>query len=181
LTFTTRMRRLTTIATLAALLAVAVGTASCSSTNSATASTASASTSQIPSSAFHDTTGVTSNSISVANVSTLSLGGLFMGALVGTEAYFDMVNASGGVNGRKINVNSTNDDFTGEGNKAGVQNAVDNDFALVGGFSAQDNYGGEVLAENPGMPEVTVTVNPASDASVKLSVVLAAHAPPSRL
>jgi branched-chain amino acid transport system substrate-binding protein len=85
-----------------------------------------------------------------------------MGALVGTEAYFDMVNASGGVNGRKITVNSTNDDFTGEGNKAGVQNAVDNDFALVGGFSAQDNYGGEVLAENPGMPEVTVTVNPAT-------------------
>jgi branched-chain amino acid transport system substrate-binding protein len=95
-------------------------------------------------------------------VSTLSVGGLFKGALVGTEAYFDMVNASGGVDGRRITVNSADDDFTGEGNKAATQNAVESDFALVGGFSAQDNYGAEVLAQNPGMPDVAVTVNPST-------------------
>jgi len=98
----------------------------------------------------------------VANVSTLSIGGLFEGALVGTEAYFDMVNASGGVNGRKITVNSADDGFTGEGNKAATQNAVTSDFALAGGFSAEDSYGAEVLAQNPGMPDVAVTVNPST-------------------
>ena len=137
---------------------VGVGAVGCSSTDSATPS--SGGNSGIPSSAFQDHTGVTSNSISVANVSTLSLGGLFKGALVGTEAYFDMVNASGGVNGRKITSTRPTTDFTGKGNKEGVQNAMTNDFALVGGFSAQDSFGGTVLAKNPGMPDVAVTVNP---------------------
>ncbi len=146
------------VVTLAALLAVAVSAIGCSSTNSTTGS--SGGKSGIPSSAFQDHTGVTSNSIRVANVSTLSLGGLFKGALVGTEAYFDMVNASGGVNGRKIDVDSTDDGFTGIGNKEGVQSAITNDFALVGGFSAQDSYGGTVLAKNLGMPEVAVAVSP---------------------
>ena len=93
-------------------------------------------------------------------MSTLSLGGLFKGALVGTDAYFDMVNASGGVNGRRIYVNSTDDGFTGIGNKEGVQNAITNDFALVGGFSGQDSYGGALLAKNLGMPDVAVAVSP---------------------
>ncbi len=158
-------RRMTRWATIVALLSVGVGAVGCSSTNSSTATTASsgsATTSGIPASAFHDTTGVTSHGISVANVSTLSIGGLFEGALVGTEAYFDMVNASGGVNGRKITVNSADDGFTGEGNKAATQNAVTSDFALVGGFSAEDSYGAEVLAQNPGMPDVAVTVNPST-------------------
>jgi ABC-type branched-subunit amino acid transport system substrate-binding protein len=95
----------------------------------------------------------------VANVSTLALGGLFKGALVGTEAYFAKVNSSGGINGRTIKVNSFDDQFTGAGNVQGVQNALYNDFALVGGFSADDGYGGAVLAKNPGMPDVTVVVS----------------------
>ena len=56
---------------------------------------------RIPSSAFSDTTGLTSNSVRIGNVSTLEFG-LFKGAAVGTEAYADYVNAAGGVNGRKI-------------------------------------------------------------------------------
>ncbi len=145
--------------TLAALLAVAVGAVGCSSTSSSTASSGGKG---IPSSAFQDHTGVTSNSIRVANVSTLSLGGLFKGALVGTDAYFNMVNASGGIDGRKIYVDSTDDNFTGAGNEEGVQNAITNDFALVGGFSAQDSFGATVLAKNPGMPDVAVAVSPAA-------------------
>jgi len=147
------------VMTFAALLAVGVGSVACSSTGTATHS---GGKSGIPASAFQDHTGVTSNSITVANVSTLSLGGLFKGALVGTQAYFDKVNAAGGVNGRKILIQSTDDGFTGAGNKQGVQNAVTNDFALVGGFSAQDNVGATVLANNLGMPDVTVAVNSAA-------------------
>jgi branched-chain amino acid transport system substrate-binding protein len=161
LTFTNRATR---VATFAAVLAVALGAASCSSTNSSTTTTAASGsgTSGIPASAFHDTTGVTAHSIDVANISTLSLGGLFKGALVGTEAYFDMVNAAGGVHGRKITVNSADDGFTGQGNKQATQNALTHDFALIGGFSAQDTYGAVVLAKNPGVPVVSVSANSAT-------------------
>ena len=146
---------------LGTLLIVATGAAACSSTTSvAPPSTGNAQVgSNIPASAFNDHTGVSPHSIRVANVSTLALGGLFKGALVGTEAYFAMVNASGGIRGRVISVDSADDGFTGAGNEQGVQDAVNNDFALVGGFSAQDSYGGAVLARNPGMPEVAVVVS----------------------
>jgi len=46
-----------------------------------------------------------------------------------------MVNSTGGVNGRKIVVDSADDGYTGTGNKQATQNAVNTDFALVGGFS----------------------------------------------
>ncbi len=150
------------LVTLGALLVVAIGTGACSSTNPAATSVAKDSGqvgSDIPASAFQAHTGVTAHTITVANVSTLALGGLFKGALVGTEAYFAKVNASGGINGRKLEVTSFDDQFTGAGNMQGVQDALNNDFALVGGFSADDGYGGSVLAKNPGMPDVTVVVS----------------------
>ena len=82
---------------------------------------------------------------------------------MGTQAYADYVNSTGGVNGRKIVVNSADDGFTGAGNKQATQNAVNNDFALVGGFSTFDSYGGTVLAENPGMPDVSQVLDPATN------------------
>jgi len=100
---------------LALVLATGLVAAACSSTNSSSTTTAasgssttSGGSSSIPQSAFSDHTGVTATSVKVANVSTLSLG-LFKGAQVGTQAYLDYVNSTGGVNGRKIvNHNSTN-------------------------------------------------------------------------
>ncbi len=134
----------------------------CSSTNSSSSSTTSgggSSSSKIPASAFSDHTGITSNSVRVANISTLAIGGLFKGALVGTEAYADYVNSTGGVNGRKITVDSADDGFSGAGNKQATQNALTNDFSLVGGFSLQDNFGGQLLKANPGMPNVSVVLD----------------------
>jgi ABC-type branched-subunit amino acid transport system substrate-binding protein len=125
-----------------------------------TPAVASAATSKkIPSSAFTNRTGISATSVRVANVSTLAIGGLFKGALVGTEAYADYVNSTGGVNGRKIVVDSADDQFTGAGNKQATQNAIAKDFALVGGFSLQDNFGGALLAQNPGMPDVSVALD----------------------
>jgi branched-chain amino acid transport system substrate-binding protein len=146
-----------------ALVAV-LGTA-CSSTNSSSTTTTKAGTSSsaIPSSAFSDHTGITSTSVTVANISTLD-GGLFKGAAVGSEAYADMVNSTGGVNGRKITVDSGNDGYNnGANNKALTESAIKSDFALVGGFTLNDSYGGQVLATTPGMADVSVTLDPATN------------------
>jgi len=143
----------------------------CSSTNSQPTASAGAATatsaskrSAIPASAFHDTTGLTPTTVSIGNVSTLSFG-LFKGALIGTEAYADYVNSLGGIDGRKLVVDSYDDGFTGALNKQYTQEAIERDFALVGGFSLEDSFGGTVLAANPGVPDVT---NPLSHATALL-------------
>jgi ABC-type branched-subunit amino acid transport system substrate-binding protein len=146
---------------------VAVGAAACSSTNSSTSTTTAggggtSKTSAIPAGAFSDHTGVTSKTVEVANVSTLSAG-LFKGAQVGTQAYADYVNSTGGVNGRKLVVNDADDKFTGATNKQATQTAIDNDFAMVGNFSLEDNFGGALLKTDPGMPDVSVVLDPATN------------------
>ena len=137
-----------------ALLAAVVVTA-CSSTASSSTTTAGGGGSSIPSSAFSDHTGVTASTVTVGNVSTLSLGGLFKGAPTGVQAYFDYVNSTGGVDGRKLEVAGADDGFTGSGNKQATQNAITNDFALVGSFSLEESYGGSLLAADPGMPDIS--------------------------
>jgi ABC-type branched-subunit amino acid transport system substrate-binding protein len=145
-----------------AVLLLAATAMACSSTNSASTTTtaaggssSSASPSKIPASAYSDHTGITSDSVTVGNVSTLSLGGLFKGAQIGAQAYADYANSTGGVNGRKIKIDGADDQFSGATNKQATQNAVTNDFALVGSFSLEDSYGGAVLAANPGMPDIS--------------------------
>ena len=125
-------------------VALAVVLAAWSSTSSSTpTTTASGSGSTIPSSAFSDHTGVTSDSVTVGNVSILSYG-LFKGAPVGAQAYADYVNSSGGVDGRKIVIDSSN---------------VQKDFALVGSFSLEDSYGATVIAANPTVSNVSVALS----------------------
>jgi ABC-type branched-subunit amino acid transport system substrate-binding protein len=158
------------MATMGVLVAVALTAVACSSTNSSTTTTSSGSssgstsagssgTSTIPSSAFTNHTGVTPTAVRIGNVSTLAVGGLFKGALVGTEAYADYVNSTGGIRGRKIVVDSGDDGFSGAGNKQATQNAINHDLALVGGFSLQDNFGGQLLAQDPGMPDVSMVLD----------------------
>ena len=117
----------------------------------------------IPQSAYSDHTGITATQIKIGNVATLAVGGLFKGALVGTEAYADYVNSIGGVNGRKIVVDSYDDGYTGTGNKQATQTGDRNDAALVGDFSTFDSYGGTVLAQNPGVPDVSQVLDPATN------------------
>ncbi len=149
------------IRTLGSVALVAVGTMACTSTASSptTVVSGAAHGSAIPASAYDDHTGITATSIHIGNVSTLSLGGLFEGALVGTRAYADYVNSVGGVDGRKIYVDSGNDNYTGAGNKQATQEAIDNDAALVGDFSTFDGFGGALLAEHPGIPDVSVVLD----------------------
>jgi ABC-type branched-subunit amino acid transport system substrate-binding protein len=115
--------------------------------------------SPIPASAFKSSTGVTSSTVTVGNVSTESLG-LFTGSVVGTKAYAAYVNSQGGINGRKLIVDAEDDGFTGAKNKQLTQSAVQHDFALVGSFSLEDSFGESVVAQNPNFPDVSTTLDP---------------------
>jgi ABC-type branched-subunit amino acid transport system substrate-binding protein len=140
-------------------LALAFTLVACSSATAAPNETVyQSSKSTIPSSAFSDHTGITRSSVAIGNVSTLS-GGLFKGALVGTEAYAAFVNSQGGIGGRKLVVDSYDDQFQGAGNKQGTQAAVQKDFATVGNFSVEDSFGGTVLKANPQVPNVSQTLD----------------------
>ncbi len=99
--------------------------------------------------------------MNIANVSTQAAG-LFKGAAVGIEAYAAYVNSQGGINGRKIIVNASDDQFTGATNKQLTEEAVQSDFATVGSFSTEDSFGGVVLAANPQMPNVSIALDPAT-------------------
>lgn len=155
-----RVRRSTT-AVICCVAVVAIVLGGCSSTNSAASSTSGTGVAPVPSSAFSDHTGVTANSVTIANVSTQA-GGLFKGAAIGAEAYAAYVNSQGGINGRKIIVNASDDGFVGSTNKQLTEEAVQNDFATVGSFSTEDSFGGVVLAANPQMPNVSIALDPAT-------------------
>jgi len=156
-----RMRRTPFSAVIICLVLVTGLLTSCSSTNSTSSTASGSSTPPIPASAFQDHTGVTPTSVTIGNVTTL-LAGLFTGGLVGTEAYAAYVNSQGGVNGRKIVVSSADDQFQGALNKQGVQNIVRTNFASVGGLSLEDSFSEPVIAANPGFPDITASLDPAT-------------------
>ena len=157
-------RRHRAVALALAGVVVASTLTACSSTTSTAASSGSTgstgASSPIPASAFSDTTGLTPSSVTVGNVSTL-YAGLFKGSLVGTQAYAAYVNSTGGLDGRKVLVDSYDDGFQGAPNKQAHEQVVQKDFAQVGGFSLQDSYGETVMAANPGVPDVTVPLDQA--------------------
>ncbi len=162
-----RSRRPARVVLSLAGVVLAVSLTACSSTtNSTSTSTTQPSTKgyvapPIPSSAFSNYTGITNSTVTVGNVST-KLGGLFAGSPIGVQAYADYVNSSGGINGRKLVVGSQDDQYAGGPNKQFTAADVATDFALVGSFSLQDSFGGAVLAANPDVPNVTVSLDQAT-------------------
>ena len=112
------------------------------------------------------TTGVTSKSVTVGNVSIISgpVPSLFEGAPIGVKAYFAMINARGGVHGRKLIVDSKDDAFSGQQNQSETQAAINSDFALVGSFSLFDGFGCAALASNTAVPDISVTLDSGTDA-----------------
>jgi ABC-type branched-subunit amino acid transport system substrate-binding protein len=112
------------------------------------------------------TTGITAKSVTVGNVSIISgpVPGLFEGAPIGVKAYFDMINAQGGVDGRKLLVDSKDDAFSGQQNMTETQEAINSDFGLVGSFSLFDGYGCAALATDTAVPDVSVTLDSGTNA-----------------
>ena len=102
-----------TAAAIVGVLVVSVLMASCSSGTSTSTTTAKPGTSSTPvSGAGTGSPGVTATQVSVGSIASLT-GGLsadFAAFVPGIQAYLDMVNASGGVNGRKIVLTANLDD-----------------------------------------------------------------------
>jgi ABC-type branched-subunit amino acid transport system substrate-binding protein len=105
--------------------------------------------------------GVTAKTITVGSISDISepIAGLFEGAKVGTEAYFDYINSQGGVNGRKLVLNGMDSAFSTGTVESEAENIATNDFAFVGGFSLLD--GSEKAAvDSHKIPLITQVLSP---------------------
>jgi branched-chain amino acid transport system substrate-binding protein len=91
-------------------LGIAIGAASCSS--SPTTSPTSTGGSTASTTAGSNSPGVTATSINVGAISTLtgSIASDFNGLAPGVQAYFDMINAQGGINGRQLHLEWNLDD-----------------------------------------------------------------------
>ncbi len=149
------------------LVATALLTAACGSSNtsSSTTSSSSATSSTAPTGTSQEV-GLTTDQVTVANISTLSgpVPGLFQGALFGTQAFAAYINSKGGVSGRKLVVKSGDDGFSCTNNQALTQDDVSQVFAFVGSFSLFDNCGARVIQTIPDLPDVHDALDPAAQA-----------------
>ena len=116
------------------------------------------------------TTGITSNSVTVGNVSIISgpVPGLFEGAPIGVKAYFAYINSKGGVNGRKLIVDSKDDAFSGQQNATETQDA---DRPTTSPWWAAsrcfDGYGCKSWPATPAVPDVSVTLDPGTNSAAQ--------------
>jgi ABC-type branched-subunit amino acid transport system substrate-binding protein len=101
--------------------------------------------------------GVTATTITVGNVSDLSgpQPGLFQGAVNGTEAYFAYLNSQGGVNGRQVQLRSSDGQTDCTANQSAHKALLGSVFAFVGSFSLYDDCGTSVMKAHPDVPDVS--------------------------
>jgi ABC-type branched-subunit amino acid transport system substrate-binding protein len=97
--------------------------------------------------------GVTANSITMGNIATVNgpVPGLFAGARYGAQAVAAYINSTGGICGRRLVVNSADDQFdqaTDQQEAASMANSV---LGFMGSFSLQD---GGIPAGAPGVPDL---------------------------
>jgi ABC-type branched-subunit amino acid transport system substrate-binding protein len=149
---------------LAGLAMVALTATACSSSTPTTQTTASTTTAPSGGSSAGNTAsapGVTATSVTVGQVDDISapVAGLFKGAEDGTKAYFDYVNSTGGVNGRKLVLDARDSAFQGGTVTGATSDQIKNDFALVGGFSLLDSSE-QPLIDAASMPDVGYPLSP---------------------
>lgn len=142
---------------LAVVATVATGCSS-SPTSSGTSSTTAGSS---PAGAAGNSPGITATSVTVGQVDDISapVAGLFKGAEDGTQAYFDYVNANGGINGRKLVLDASDSAFQGGTVTSATSRQIAGDFALVGGFSLLDSSE-QALIDAAHMPDVGYPLSP---------------------
>ena len=99
--------------------------------------------------------GVTGDTITVGNVSTLSgpVPGLFQGAAIGAQAWVAYQNSVGGIAGRKIKLEIRDDQFDTGQNRAATIDLIGKTFAFVGSFSLYDDAAAKQM-EEAGIPDI---------------------------
>lgn len=129
-------------------LAISVATLSLGATSVAGADTPAA------------TPGVTAKTITVGSISDISapIPGLFKGAKVGAQAYFDYINSQGGVNGRKIILDARDSAFSSGTVASEAQSIAKSDFAFVGGYSLLDGAEKPIIDANK-VPMIAQTLD----------------------
>lgn len=113
--------------------------------------------------------GITSSTITVGQVDDISLPvpGLFRAAEVGTKAYLDYLNSTGGVDGRKVVLDARDSDFNTATVVTDTEAQAKSDFALVGGYSLLDQAEKPIIDEYK-VPDITypLATSLANDAHV---------------
>jgi branched-chain amino acid transport system substrate-binding protein len=144
---------------IAVMAVVALGAAACSNSSSGTKKDSTSTTSgggtatSIKGGSFPqlNETGVTPSEIRVSGVAATTnvLGGLYGTAFDGVQAYFDMVNAQGGIYGRKLVLVGRHDDRMTQ-NKQQVEAIIDQDnaFAVLPVASNVAFTGASLLVQN---------------------------------
>jgi ABC-type branched-subunit amino acid transport system substrate-binding protein len=137
------------------LLASACGSSSKSTAPSSTSATTT-SGGTAPSSTAGDTTGVTSSTINVAEIADVSgpVPGLFQGAQFGIQAWEAYVNATGGIDGRKVSVTLKDSALSCPTYQSSLASAQSSTFASVGSYAIFDSCGKSVLTAHPGYPDI---------------------------
>jgi ABC-type branched-subunit amino acid transport system substrate-binding protein len=107
---------------------------------------------------FENQTGVTDDTITIANVSDISgpVPGLFESTQQATRAYAAYFNATSDICGRKLKVVTLDSRTDTGGDQQGYAKACDTAFAAVGSMSAFDS-GGAATAERCGIPDIRST------------------------
>jgi ABC-type branched-subunit amino acid transport system substrate-binding protein len=99
--------------------------------------------------------GVTATSVTIGNISSISNvfdPRAFTGGYHGAKAWFDRLNAQGGVNGRKVNLVTCDDKATATGNVQCVESLVGKVFAFASNTIL--TYAGAPIVDKAGVPDV---------------------------
>ena len=141
---------------------LAIVLTSCSSTGTTSPTTLSTSATSSGTSAGGGipSPGVTRASVTVGQVDDLTspLPGPFISARDGTEAYFAYINSLGGVNGRKLILDSQDSMFSGGLVTTETGTQIRHDLALVGGFSILDSAE-QPLIDLAHMPDIALPLD----------------------
>ena len=97
--------------------------------------------------------GVTSSTVTVGNIATINgpVPGLFAGARYGAQAVADYIDSMGGLCGRKLVVNSADDQFDQATDQNEASTMANQVLSFMGSFSLQDSG---IPAGAPGVPDI---------------------------